>query len=48
MQEGETVFNEGDAGDLFYIILSGEVEILKASKVPVEMPPEVDGDQWEM
>ena len=29
--EGETVlFREGEAGDKFYIILSGQVEIIKA------------------
>jgi NADH:ubiquinone reductase (H+-translocating) len=28
-EPGEIVFNEGDAGDSFYMILSGEVEVLK-------------------
>jgi NADH dehydrogenase len=28
-EAGEIVFNEGDAGDSFYMILSGEVEVLK-------------------
>jgi NADH:ubiquinone reductase (H+-translocating) len=28
-EPGETVFDEGDAGDCFYMILSGEVEVLK-------------------
>jgi CRP-like cAMP-binding protein len=29
MAKGEPVFNEGDAGDNFYIIEEGEVECLK-------------------
>ena len=29
------IFDEGDHGEYFYIILEGEVEILKSSKVPI-------------
>ena len=28
-EQGDTIFNEGDQGDYFYIIVSGKVEILK-------------------
>ena len=34
---GTTLFNEGEAGDLFYIVLQGEVEILKACKVYIDV-----------
>jgi CRP-like cAMP-binding protein len=30
------IFNEGDEGDFFYIVLEGEVEILKANKVFID------------
>lgn len=29
-EEGDVIFNEGDVGDYFYIIVSGQVEILKS------------------
>lgn len=30
-EKGEVIFNEGDIGDYFYIIVKGEVEIVKKS-----------------
>ena len=30
-----TLFQEGDVGDLFYIIMNGNVDILKSSLVPI-------------
>jgi hypothetical protein len=43
--ENEIIFNEGDSGDLFYIVLDGEVEVLKSTKVPVEFETHNDEDQ---
>ena len=37
-QEGQIIFNEGDQGDYFYIILQGEVEILRAQKHKIVLP----------
>ena len=31
VDQGFTLFQEGEDGDLFYIIIQGEVEVLKAS-----------------
>jgi len=36
VEGGATIFNEGDEGDLFYIILDGEVEVLKANKAFID------------
>ena len=35
VDRGTTLFNEGEEGDLFYIIIEGEVEVLKASQVVI-------------
>jgi hypothetical protein len=40
MEKDQVIFNEGDHGEYFYIILEGEVEILKSSKVPIMFDPE--------
>ena len=38
-QEADSVlFNEGDEGELFYIVIEGEVEVLKAIQVPIVDP----------
>ena len=36
MERGTTLFKEGEEGDLFYIILQGEAEVLKASHQVIE------------
>ena len=36
LQGGEIIFEEGDQGEYFYIILEGEVEILKSSKLSIK------------
>ena len=36
IDRGTTLFNEGEDGDLFYIIVQGEVEVLKASQKVIE------------
>ena len=36
VEGGAKIFNEGDEGDFFYIVLEGEVEILKANKVFID------------
>ena len=41
-----TICQEGEEGDLFYIILRGSVEILKSNPTPVDYP--VDSDRTDM
>ena len=36
VEENETLFTEGQEGNLYYIVLSGEVEVLKATQQLVE------------
>ena len=36
VDRGTTLFSEGEEGDLFYIIIQGEAEVLKASQLVVE------------
>jgi len=45
MPANETIFLEGDEGNLFYIILDGEVEILKSNKMSVQYERHSDEDK---
>ena len=41
-EPGECVFNQGDAGDMFYIVTSGEAAVLRAD------PEDLEGDEEEL
>ena len=45
-KKNDTICQEGEEGDLFYIILRGSVEILKSNPIPVEYP--IDSDKSDM
>ena len=49
VDRGTTLFSEGEEGDLFYIIIQGEAEVLKASQLVVEYEGasgrRIDGDE---
>ena len=45
---GHDIIVEGDKGDTFYIILDGQVEVLKAQMVPIKGNPKQSGHESDL